>query len=167
MTLKIGYEQARDLLELAMEERGFEYRYPRSDYTMCVYFDPTGGPSCIVGWVLNRLGLKFDYHCSDNSGNVLGLAKSRIISVDVKTATLLSMAQSAQDSQWTWEHSVAYGVWAANAVESWGMNYDPADKEDELFYELQNRFGEVPDEDDMDFEELARLTAKQQEEVLV
>lgn len=110
MTVNISYQQAVDLLELAVEERGPSFTYVRVDISednksgFCAYFDHDGSPSCIVGWVLNRLGIdaQMCWNNEVNEESVSGLVSSEIISIDFKTYTLLAIAQALQDSLVPW-----------------------------------------------------------------
>ena len=56
--LKISFEQARDLAEMAVADRGADYVYPNSmsETRSCLYFEDIG-PSCLVGWFFHRMGM--------------------------------------------------------------------------------------------------------------
>lgn len=115
MSISISYEQARDLLELAVEERGADHIYkrrrnPGGQLAQCTYYGPDGTPDCIVGWVLNRLGLRYDYCQSYNGSGVEHLISHMEIKCDLKTACLLTAAQIYQDDGFTWGDALANAV---------------------------------------------------------
>jgi hypothetical protein len=132
--LKIGYEQARDLLELAVEERGpdYVYEHPDGETGGCFYFTRSGEPSCIVGWVLNRLGLKFEWGCATttedhgyipNATSVEFLIAKGHIDVDFRTAVLLQVAQNLQDDDWYWGDAVQRAVERSQTIDEVDEGY--------------------------------------------
>ena len=121
MTVSISYQQAVDLLELAVEERGKDFTYIRAGQTpddknsgYCAYYTENGSPSCIVGWVLNRLGITA-WQCQQagvNESSVDELVTNEIIKIDFKTYALLMTAQALQDAITPWGKTleIAKGV---------------------------------------------------------
>jgi len=115
----ISYEMALKGLKAAVEVKGSDYRYQpyastRSNQGSCRYFDQQQQPSCIVGHVLDSLGVApFDF---DHRLNAVGVAmlEGSIIQYDQddreKTGSLLYHAQQYQDSGRPWGHAVDKAV---------------------------------------------------------
>ncbi len=64
MTKTVSYQEVLNIAQNVVLEFGADYVYPRSDGSArsdegCVYFED-GEPSCIVGHVLDRLGVTED-----------------------------------------------------------------------------------------------------------
>lgn len=58
---EIDVPQTLVLLQQVVAEKGADYVDPNSDSTglsVCEYFTPDGAPSCIVGHVLAKAGLR-------------------------------------------------------------------------------------------------------------
>jgi hypothetical protein len=110
----ISWQQAVDLLQTAVAKRGADYIYPKELLsveneipTECVYYDPAGQPSCMVGEVLYAMGviLDIDDECISHGANGNGLSElidEDYIHVDTPTLELLQMAQVKQDHGMPW-----------------------------------------------------------------
>lgn len=113
MSIEITYDEAVDLLKLAVEERGADYVYPRSNRDAfdsgCVYFEGTT-PSCIVGHVLAYKdvdGLDLRYANEIGIANLASFVDNIDLVIDERTVSLLEKAQDAQDSGKTWGEALA------------------------------------------------------------
>jgi len=117
MPIELTYEQAKsDLLEIASQNP--DYVYVESSSEGCVYFDDTTKqPSCIVGHVLAKYGLKREDMIGELNGvrrdfnysiSPVSLAKTdiNIIEADRRTVDLLMFAQSYQDHKTPWGKAV-------------------------------------------------------------
>lgn len=95
------------LKELAAERP--DYVYERD---LCVYTHENGEPGCIVGHVLDRLGLPRPGF--DESRNTQGI---RMLGFDMddRTRRLLEDAQEYQDDRETWGAAVEIAVETAEA----------------------------------------------------
>ena len=109
----ITVKKAISGLRRAVRERGKDYCYLAQlksiagpDGESCVYFDPNGNPSCIIGHVFYYNGIT-PQDLSIDGFNVRANA-SNIYSIDVaggvtpKARELLAKAQTTQDSGGTW-----------------------------------------------------------------
>lgn len=135
MTIKIGYEQARDLLELAVAERGTDYIYQKpqvsSDdcddlFSTCAYFTQGGQPSCMVGDMLSRLGVTKETldEAEGENNNLVGVVAlwyTGLIECDWPTLVLLWKAQQYQDEEEPWGISLKS---ALAAVPTWQLVTD-------------------------------------------
>lgn len=103
-------DEAKELLNRAVEERGRTYIYQSPVEGACVYFDPEGGcPSCLVGHVLAYKGFSLDDFSPGSNINrweVAQLVESGFLLVDDETQTLLTIAQTEQDDGMTWGRAV-------------------------------------------------------------
>lgn len=125
--VKITLEEAREVFNELVAEKGPEYRFrTRDDHRKCQYFDidPESTelgllaytvPACIVGHVLARKGLgpeSEDFKYWNDGANVQDLADgprgaaAPVIEVDHKTLRYLERAQERQDSYDTWADAV-------------------------------------------------------------
>jgi len=110
---KISYDEALDLLNRAVDEKGPWYIYPQyPDRTVgCVYAvrgeDRELIPSCIVGHVVNYINpsLLEELHAREGRGAYLVLPT--ILDLDVRTTELLATAQRLQDKGAPWGESVS------------------------------------------------------------
>ena len=112
----VTYEQAKELLHRAVQERGEDYVYTATDPERgCIYFEDDGTPSCIVGLVLSYLGYtKDDLVKGDrdfNSGNgVNGLACYGLVAFDMRARNLLTHVQTRQDGRVPWGKAVSDSI---------------------------------------------------------
>lgn len=115
MTKKVSldYDTALALLERAVAEKGADYAYPRS---YCVYFEPDGSPSCIVGHVLAYMGVTRRDVLDWNRSPVLTLCSLEVIEADYLTQRLLVLTQMHQDSGTPWGEAVAKAKGATETV---------------------------------------------------
>jgi hypothetical protein len=108
--------QTLDLLKQVVAIKGEGYIYPESEKEApdgsCRYVLPNGSPSCIVGYVLDLVGLDlaelfpdFDY----NTLPVTMVAKRTEVGsmFDEKALEVLTGAQDYQDLEYTWGESLA------------------------------------------------------------
>jgi hypothetical protein len=111
MDFKLTYDEAVELLERAVKDRGKDYTYPAELLgTNCVYFK-NGQPSCIVGYVLSYKGVREeDLDSYENGSSVDGLE----ITGDHRAAVLLEWVQAYQDQGISWGESVELAVIRAN-----------------------------------------------------
>ena len=131
--LKMGFEQTRDLLELAIEEKGRDWIYPNFQEG-CYYYEDDGSPGCIFGWVFNRLGLEL-LNTYDNEESIFQLISSNIIVADYKTTVLMGTVQRLQDDGDTW------GYWYDGGIDK----VKQIKKEPKLADELNlSRFIDIP-----------------------
>lgn len=106
----LTFDQAKALLERAVEEKGKDFRYtqPKDEWGhgVCVYFDPdTKAPSCLVGHVLSYVGVTADIvesSLTNFSTDVDDLYEKGVLKADGETLMLLTLAQSEQDEGNTW-----------------------------------------------------------------
>lgn len=113
-------ERTLELLDKAVEERGQDWEYPGQG-SECVYFvdedvqqdfpgSEVGAPACIVGFVLNELGITLDDVAEANQGaGVKTLIDSflpEILTVEPEAVELLIEAQTAQDTGTAWGTAV-------------------------------------------------------------
>jgi hypothetical protein len=112
---KLSYEEALDLLNRAIAEKGADYVYQRTaDDDSCAYFK-NGEPSCIVGHVLAYKGVtQEDLPENKNTAIVIALR----IAQDDRTERLLDSAQSYQDTGTPWGDAVK------SALEDTQDNYE-------------------------------------------
>jgi hypothetical protein len=106
--LEISYDEALELLDRAVAERGEDYVYDGA----CEYFqcDADNQPGCIVGHVLAYKGM--DPELLDKLGlNSTKLAyvadKSEVLKLDIKTKVLLDEVQNRQDTGIPWGKAVS------------------------------------------------------------
>ena len=114
MTIELTYDEALDLLNQAVDERGTDYIYNKpTDAKFCQYFHGQE-PGCIVGWVLAKKGLtpddledvsQYGQRYADESA--LHLAEAGIFVADDRTVTLLERVQQLQDDGVQWGAAVA------------------------------------------------------------
>lgn len=118
---EITVEEFTAAMEAAVEERGRDYIYPAaverdmdSDYEVgpiyyddeyhyadggCVYQTPDGAPACIIGVVLDKLGLDVPAYGSMSDARVV-LEQRTTLSEDILRGA--KYAQSAQDTGHSW-----------------------------------------------------------------
>lgn len=99
--VKLTYEEALALLERAVEERGAEHS---TDSEGCVYQDPVGNPSCLVGLALSYVGWKPGSK-TINETRFFALARNihpEDFILPDKAFALLVSAQDYQDAKMTW-----------------------------------------------------------------
>lgn len=119
----ISYEMALKGLKAAIEVKGADYVYqPFETTTMsqgaCRYFDQQAQPSCIVGHVLDSLGVApFRFEQPMNAVGVAMLESRGVIAYDQddweKTGKLLYYAQRRQDRGTPWGAAVDEAIAAA------------------------------------------------------
>jgi hypothetical protein len=143
-SLTLTFDQAKALLERAVEEKGKDFRYtqPKDEWgnAVCVYFDPdTKAPSCLVGHVLQYAGVtayELESSLANFSTDVDDLYRHDILKADGETLMLLTIAQSEQDMGQTWGDSVdeALSSYADRLIDLQedlaGMKDDPFDDYD-------------------------------------
>ena len=101
MSIHITMQQARDLAEMAVMDRGPEYVY--SPDGGCVYYEADGSSSCMVGYIIDRLG--FDRSALDdytNGSSVVALINGEHVSCDLGVQEYLTKLQASQDSGHCW-----------------------------------------------------------------
>lgn len=121
----LNYQQALDLLNRAVEEKGADYVYPEEEKrnwknipggAVCSYYVSNGEarPSCIIGHVIEYLGLRDQFlpiqgQYEGKSGvsalNALGVRITR------RADVLLDTVQSEQDSGHPWGEAVEQAVY--------------------------------------------------------
>lgn len=100
-------EQARELLHRAVAEKGADYVYTsrkNPQFAQCVYVE-NGQPSCIIGHVVNYLGVPLDA-IKEGVGPDQVLSDAGI-TAESTTAKLLHHAQLQQDQGIPWGQAVA------------------------------------------------------------
>jgi hypothetical protein len=121
MTITLDLEEAKQLVDRAIAEKGADYVYeqvsaPGYMLDTCAYFNPqTGEPSCIVGHVLAYKGLTLAQAVAGewNTGvTARGLKQNYgVLDADAATLIFLNGAQESQDDGETWgkarEHALA------------------------------------------------------------
>jgi hypothetical protein len=114
-SLTLGYEETKQLLQRAVEEKGADFIYTTGDEGGCVYFETESHkPSCIVGHVLAYKGVTIDDIGELNfETEVEGLVDQDVLDVDFKTLALLRHAQTRQDQNTAWGTSVSEAIIAA------------------------------------------------------
>ena len=105
--IELKFEQAVELLNRAVDEKGADFTYDTHPFTSCVYYESDGTPSCIVGHVFSYLGITKD-DLTDPSHNQegLGLMYNSYLEVDYQTLELLEKVQSLQDNEVSWGQAV-------------------------------------------------------------
>lgn len=114
-SIEITRDEARALLAEVVAEKGGDYVYPRANMSdsdgnsaLCVYFEPDGSPSCIVGHLLARKGITLSTLGDDsNQVGVSSLVDDGILACDKITADALYEAQASQDGGDTWGEALA------------------------------------------------------------
>ena len=112
MTITLTFDEAKQLVDRAIEEKGEGYVYEQVDvpaYTLetCAYFHPeTGQPSCIVGHVLAYKGVTAEQAAAGdwNTGvTARGLKQNYdVLDADRSTLMFLDAVQESQDHGDTW-----------------------------------------------------------------
>jgi hypothetical protein len=106
-TIKITFDEAVELLDRAVAEKGEDYIYPRSaGEAECLYVED-GQPSCIVGHVLFWKGLTLERIESIEGMSAFALNDYDWLDLDEKAEALLWKTQSRQDSGVPWGRAVA------------------------------------------------------------
>lgn len=100
MSLDLTPERTLELLRRAVAEKGADHVYPRAKrYGKCLYREPDGSPSCIVGHVLIWAGV-------DPAQLVEGFSAWRQMKTlgvtDERVRLALDAAQMNQDRGATW-----------------------------------------------------------------
>jgi len=111
MRKTLTYDDAVALLDRAVAEKGADYVYPEEEKReggefgsmMCQYRTDSGGPSCIIGFVGNYLGVLDQF--TEAKPGVENL-KNAGYDFDNRTYALLDESQSDQDWGITWGESV-------------------------------------------------------------
>lgn len=112
LDLKLSYDEALELLNKAVEDKGEDYIYLPPGRDGCVYFNK-GKPSCIVGHVLAAKGVKStDLNSAYNGSGVTTLD----IAEDERASLLLIQAQLTQDGGEPWGEAVKTAVRYVNHV---------------------------------------------------
>jgi hypothetical protein len=107
MTVHVSMQQARDLAAMAVEERGPDYIYDTNEFG-CVYFAAPNEPSCMVGYILHRLGIDSEElyeSCVNNDAGVVTLVNTDIISCDLGVQEYLTTLQTKQDVGECWANA--------------------------------------------------------------
>jgi hypothetical protein len=125
------------LLRMVVHDKGADYVYPRVARGLpCVNFTDDG-PSCIVGHVLERIGVTAD------DAKILGIngeisaseSCGRLEQAEFRwrfaseTLDILEVAQMSQDSGGTWGHALARAEEALARLEA---SDEPAEVSDDL-----------------------------------
>lgn len=121
MTEKIDVERTLELLEEAVAEKPEGYKYEQGDPTRgCVYGNPNGTPSCIVGVVASKVSEELFKDLQDSESYVRDCG-TRVYGVSytvddqentfleyftVAATELLTAVQSLQDNRKTWRDAV-------------------------------------------------------------
>lgn len=104
--ITITADEARELLQRAVNEKGADYVYP--ERFNCRYFNEDGGPSCIVGHVLDYKGLTLDdVPGVENTAALLTIRGDGVIKCDDLTSRALQEAQNVQDCGEPWGYALA------------------------------------------------------------
>lgn len=117
MRVQVTYEQAVLALKHAVAKMGEDFTYTEDEYVdSCVYFDADRQPSCIVGHVLDELGLApLPLHASANACGVPTLVRRGVLAVDrPQTEDLLASAQFGNDKGEPWGQALATAIDYAN-----------------------------------------------------
>jgi hypothetical protein len=115
LPIRLTAHEAEAQLELIVRQKGEDYKYPHKE--KCVYYEPDGAPSCILGHLLHKHGVTRDdltQHRVNNSAAAGSLFAGSIIApTDPKEAdalrALLSEAQSYQDAGNPWGQALDAG----------------------------------------------------------
>ena len=106
MTIQLTLDEVVADLRAIVAEKGEGYVYP--NYS-CVYFEPTGEPSCVVGQVMARHGVSREDLDSIavrtrwlNSSAAVRLFAEGIIDCEPEVRGLLMRAQDISDSHDMW-----------------------------------------------------------------
>lgn len=109
---KFTKAQIIEAAEHAVEKMGPDYVYPRSgvnnpEYADCVYAEPDGSPSCIVGHVVAELAPEVFARIAELRGDERIFPADRLWEHDFETRSknsvyALCRAQDAQDHGQTW-----------------------------------------------------------------
>jgi hypothetical protein len=100
---KINAKRAAFMLGIIISGReSYDYKL---NNVVCKYFDQNGCPSCIVGHVLDKAGLKIANGSAENTTRfqTLGIAKDNFTENAIR---LLRIAQLRQDAGSTWGAAV-------------------------------------------------------------
>lgn len=105
---ELSYKETKRLLERAVEDKGGDYVYRGADDEGgCQYFKE-GKPSCLVGHVLNYLGVSPDQVTEgETAGDELKLLGFEL---DSRTELLVNKAQRKQDLGYYWDEAVRSAV---------------------------------------------------------
>jgi hypothetical protein len=122
------YEEAVQLLEKAVADRGADYVYAkdpkalRTSFWRCVNVFVDGTPGCIIGQILAYKGFWDQEGAALYEGTVTvsDLIVEGVIEADDATAELLSAVQRNQDNGVSWGEAVSRARMIAEAVRSGG-----------------------------------------------
>ena len=132
-TIELSYDEAKELLERAVQEKGPDYVYvgPEGNKAgelgvSCIYFIDEETPGCIIGQVLaykgfTRSDLNTDWAGlpSLNSGSgVLSLRNHEVLQVDDRTFRLMRETQQQQDRGVPWGLAVSHALRYTEEVEA-------------------------------------------------
>lgn len=108
MAIEITFDEAKSLIQRAIDEKGADYVYPEAWSINCRYFNGDGSPSCIVGHVLHYAGVDGNdwYGTDNNESNVHNLAEDGVLALADATRILLGVAQARQDHGATWDEAM-------------------------------------------------------------
>lgn len=99
--MEITYSTLKSAIDEVVEEYGEDYVYPRlGGLGHCVYINPDGSPSCLLGHALIRLGVMYETLSSNNNKHV-GSIPLLPWDSDV-TRQWARRVQAAQDRGTTW-----------------------------------------------------------------
>lgn len=113
LPIKLGYDEAIELLDRAVKEKGadyiYEHRADEASEDACLYFYD-GKPSCIVGHVLAYKGLTGEQaELLDFEGTgIFYLQGNGYLDVDERTLKTLARAQQDQDHGNSWGVAVQH-----------------------------------------------------------
>lgn len=117
MSVRIEFNEAIELLNRAVAERGADYVYredPKAfdaeDEVRCVNTFDDGTPGCIVGQVCFYAGLDAEDLASNRFSPVDTLVAEEVLNIDSDVIELLSEAQSRQDGGDTWGKAVQRAI---------------------------------------------------------
>jgi len=129
-TVVVDADKAIELLERAVEEKGADYVDPDADTVGCNYADGQGNPLCIVGHVVNYLGVDLrPVVVGEDGAEHEELWGHGVSAVELNYATraaphpgiritddavwVLGKAQTMQDNGASWGEAVKYAKEAA------------------------------------------------------
>jgi len=119
--MNLNYNDARALLDRAVEEKGADYVYPEGERenwggreNLCSYYTKRGGevvPSCIIGHVVDYLGLRKKFLAKREQyegGPGTSILRTLGVPLTAKAEALLDEVQTQQDEGRPWGDAVDY-----------------------------------------------------------
>lgn len=102
---RVGRDEAIELLERAVAEKGGDYKNP-----VCVLFEDDGPPCCLIGHALAYLGVGFEHHVSTFAGHYQSydVRKAGIADLNDEATRVFEIAQGSADSDKTWGETLEY-----------------------------------------------------------